>query len=143
VDDDDVEGVIVVEAALDHALELGAGVVGGADEGEAAGGQDRPADVGPPGVLLTGRQGVGDAEVAAPGDLAGVEVDGRKVAPRRLLAEQAAGAVHEPVVARNDRAPDAVRPLHQLFDGAEVVGVDDVVAALGIVGAATPFHPAA
>ena len=53
-----------------------ASIVGGADERQAAGGDDRPTKAGPARILLAYRQTVGHAQRRSPGDLAGIHIDG-------------------------------------------------------------------
>ncbi len=65
-------------------------VVGAADEGQAAGGEDGAACADATGVLQRIRQVVADAQRRAPRNVSSVDVHGDQAAPRRLLT--AAGA---------------------------------------------------
>src|SRR5258706_7862243 len=121
-----------------------AAVIGGADEGQPAGGGERRTQAGPAGILLSFRHGVGDAQVDAPSDLAGIDVDRVEIAPGRVLARPIPLLfLDEETVRAGGRTPIALLLLLQLLDRTHFIGIDDEIAQLGIEGAAAPFRPAA
>src|SRR5260221_410912 len=121
-------------------------VVSGANEDQAARRRQRRAQIGAAGISLSFRHDVAHAKIDAPGDLAGVDVHSPQITPWWVLARVIAMARYlllEEAVRAGGGPPIAVLLLLQLLDRAQLLGVDDEIAQLGIKGAAAPFRPAA
>ena len=114
-------------------------VVGTGDERQPACRHDRPAIAGPAGVLLAFGEVIGDAQARAPDDLGLVDVHRDQLAPGRNVARRLGLGIDE---AGGGHVPFAILALHQLFDIAHLVGIEDEQAQLGIEGAAAPFRAA-